>query len=137
MRVIVDTNVLLSALLNPHGVPAPLIDAWRAGRFTLITSRDQLLEFGDVARRPTMRNYIVPAQVGLFINDLRQLAEVLINLPQIERSPDPADDFLLAMAEAGAADYLVTGDRHGLLQFGSHGRTQIVSARRMATLLDP
>lgn len=137
MRVIVDTNVLLSALLNPHGVPALLIDAWRAGRFTLITSRDQLLEFGDVARRPTMRNYIVPAQVGLFINDLRQLAEVLINLPQIERSPDPADDFLLAMAEAGAADYLVTGDRHGLLQFGSHGRTQIVSARRMATLLDP
>lgn len=136
MRVIVDTNILLSALINPHGAPALLMDAWRAGHFALITSRDQLLEFGDVARRPAMRSYIVPAQVGRFINDLRQLAEVLSNLPQIERSSDPADDFLLAMAEAGAADYLVTGDRHGLLVLGSHRRTQIVSARRLATLLD-
>ncbi|MBM5810999.1 MAG: putative toxin-antitoxin system toxin component, PIN family [Gammaproteobacteria bacterium] len=136
MRVILDTNILLSALLSPHGAPALLIDAWRAGRFTLITSRDQLLEFGGVARRPVMLDYIVPAQVGRFINDLRQFAEVLTNLLKIERSPDPADDFLLAMAEAGAADYLVTGDRHDLLQLCTHGRTRIVSARGLATVLD-
>ncbi|HVX90986.1 MAG TPA: PIN domain-containing protein, partial [Candidatus Paceibacterota bacterium] len=39
MRVIVDTNILLSALINPHGLPAQLIDAWRGARFQLVTSQ--------------------------------------------------------------------------------------------------
>ncbi len=40
MRVIVDTNILLSALINPHGLPAQLIDAWRGVRYRLVTSKD-------------------------------------------------------------------------------------------------
>lgn len=136
MRVIVDTNILFSALNIPHGVPAKLIDAWRAERFRLMTSADQLLEVGAVARRPGLRQLIVPARVGAFINDLRELADVLIRLPVVDRSADPADNFLLAMAEGGKADYLVTGDKRHVLVLQEHGPTHIVTARQMLAVLN-
>jgi putative PIN family toxin of toxin-antitoxin system len=135
MRVILDTNILLSALVNPNGLPAQLIDAWRGARFHLVTSRDQLLELGEVARRPHLRKYIVPARVGGFINDLRELAEVLSRLPLVDRSPDPGDNFLLAMAEASEADYLVTGDKRDVVALSNHVRTHIVTVRQLLTVL--
>ena len=55
-------------------------------------------------------------------------------LPRVRRSPDPADDFLLALSEAGRADYLVTGDKSGLLALEQHKDTRIVSARAFAAL---
>lgn len=137
MRVIVDTNILLSALINPHGIPAQLIDAWRAARFELVTSREQLLELGEVARRPQLRKYIVPARVGRFINDLRMLAQIISRLPRVDRSRDPGDNFLLAMAEASGADYLVTGDKRDLLVLKIHERTQILTARALLETLNP
>lgn len=135
MRVILDTNILLSALINPHGRPAGLVDAWREARFALLSSRHQLLELGETARRPDLRAYLVPSQVGRIINDLRELAEILVHLPPVQRCRDPDDDFLLAMAEAGNAAYLVTGDRRDLLGLRSHGHTRIVTAREMAQVL--
>lgn len=137
MRVIVDTNILLSALINPNGLPAQLIDAWRGARFDLITSRDQLLELGEVARRPELRKYIVPPRVGRFINDLRELAEVLSRLPRVDSSRDPRDNFLLAMAEASGADYLVTGDKRDVLVLEMHNRTRIVTTRQLLAVLNP
>ena len=50
-------------------------------------------------------------------------------LPSVRRSADPLDDFLLALCEAGEADYLVTGDKAGLLALGTHGGTTILTAR--------
>jgi uncharacterized protein len=129
MRVVLDTNILLSALINRHGTPAQLITGWRERRYDLITSTEQLIELGDVARRPVLRARIVPATVGRLIRDLGKLAEVLTRLHAVERSADPADNFLLAMAEAGDANYLVSGDRRGVLALGTHGITQIVRAR--------
>jgi uncharacterized protein len=136
MRVIVDTNILLSALINPHGLPAQLVDAWRGARFELITSRDQLLELGEVARRPQLRKYIVPARVGRFINDLRALAKAMSRLPKVDISRDPGDNFLLAMAEASGADYLVTGDKRDVLVLKTHERTRIVTARQLLDVLN-
>lgn len=136
MRVIVDTNILLSALINPHGLPAQLIDAWRGARFELVTSRDQLLELGEVARRPELRKYVIPARAGRFINDLRELATVLSRLPRVDRSRDPGDNFLLAMAEASAADYLVSGDKRDVLALESHDRTRIVTTRQLLAVLN-
>jgi putative PIN family toxin of toxin-antitoxin system len=135
MRVVLDTNILLSALINRHGIPAQLIVAWRERRYDLLTSTEQLLELGGVARRPVLRARIIPSTVGRLIRDLRKLAEVLTRLPEVDRSADPADNFLLAMAEAGAADYLVSGDRRGVLDLGTHGVTQIIKAREFLTVL--
>ena len=53
----------------------------------------------------------------------------------MERSPDPTDDFLLALSEAGKADYLVKGDQGGLLALDCHKATQIISASDFAALV--
>jgi predicted nucleic acid-binding protein len=52
---------------------------------------------------------------GRLVNQVKKLAEDIDPLPRVRRSPDPMDDFLLALSEAGKADYLVTGDKSGLL----------------------
>ena len=63
------------------------------------------------------------------LNTLTAVTVVYHRLPGVDRSRDPADNFLLAMAEAGAADYLVTGDRRDLLALKRHGRTNIAGVR--------
>jgi uncharacterized protein len=62
------------------------------------------------------------------VNQIKRLAEGVDPLPYVECSPDPKDDFLLALSEAGSAEYLVTGDKSGLLALGRHKGTWIVSA---------
>jgi predicted nucleic acid-binding protein len=52
----------------------------------------------------------------------------------VKRSSDPDDDYLLALSEAGQADYLVTGDKDGLLDLGSHKGARVISAREFAAL---
>lgn len=135
MRVILDTNVLVSALLVAGSVPALLLDAWFDGRFTLLTSEEQLEELRRVTRYPRIRAYLDPATAGSLVNDLRQFAEVLRDLPAVEVSADPSDNFLLAMAEAGQADYLVTADKRGVLALKRHGTTRIVAAKRFLDVL--
>jgi uncharacterized protein len=127
MRVVLDTNILLSALISPHGVPDTIYRAWRAGRFEVVTSRIQLDEIRRASRYPKLQAILQPAKVGVMINNL-QRAEVLEHLAMDVEANDPNDSFLLAMALAGDADYLVTGDRRaGLLQLGHIERTRIVT----------
>jgi hypothetical protein len=127
VRVVVDTNVLVSALLSPASPPAALIEHWRRGRFTLLCAREQLEEFARVTRYPKLRARLTPALAGRLVNELQDLAEDVGPLPRIERSADPYDDFLLAIAEGCPADCLVTDDRRGLLALGHHGATRIVT----------
>jgi hypothetical protein len=69
------------------------------------------------------------------VNQLRLHGELTERLPRVRRSDDPNDDFLLTLCEAGEADYLVTGDKAGLLALKSHGHTAIVTAREFLDLL--
>ncbi len=68
-------------------------------------------------------------------NELRRLAIFIVKLPVVDASKDPADNFLLAKAQAGVADVLVTGDKHDLLSLGTFRRTQIITARQFLTQL--
>lgn len=127
MRVVLDTNILFSALISPHGAPDIIYRAWRSSRFELVTSRTQLDEIRRASRYPKLQNLLQPAKVGAMINNL-QRALVLERLCLVEEAIDPDDSFLLAMAVAGDADYLITGDRRaGLLQRGHVERTRIVT----------
>ena len=67
---------------------------------------------------------------------MRHFAELLTALPNVDVSEDPADNFLLAMAEAGEADYLATGDKRDVLALKRHGTTRIVTARRLLELVE-
>lgn len=130
MRVVLDTNVLLSALLSPHGWPDTIYRAWQKDRFDLVTSATQIDELRRASRYPKFKAVLQPHRVGTMVNNMRRsiMLDVLPPLPEGIEVNDPNDSFLLAMALAGEADYLVTGDqRAGLLQQGSLGRTRIVT----------
>ena len=131
MRVVLDTNIVCSALLTPGGIPDQLYQSWRERRFTLITSAEQLEEFRRVTRYPRVRAFIEPGAAGSMHNELRHLTMLLTDLPTIELAMDPGDSFLLAMSQAGAADFLVTGDKHDLLSVGVFQKTRIVTARQL------
>ena len=130
MRVILDTNVLLGALISPYGPPDVIYRAWRSARFELVTSTPQLEELRRVSRYPKLKAILPAHSVGTMVNNM-QRAIVIVNLhppPDDMDLNDPDDAFLLSMALASEADYLVTGDRRaGLLQRGSAGRTRIVA----------
>ncbi|ACA12469.1 putative toxin-antitoxin system toxin component, PIN family [Xylella fastidiosa subsp. multiplex] len=130
MRVILDTNVLLSALLSPHGLPDTIYRAWQKDRFDLVTSATQIDELRRASRYAKFKDVLQPHRLGTMVNNMRRsiMLDVLPPLPEGIKVNDPNDAFLLAMALAGEADYLVTGDyRAGLLQHGSFGRTRIVN----------
>ena len=130
MRVVLDTNVLLSALLSPHGWPDTIYRAWQKNRFDLVTSAAQMDELRRASRYAKFKAVLQPHRVGTMVNNLRLsiMLDALPPLPDDMEVNDPNDAFLLAMALTGEADYLVTGDhRAGLLQRGKYGRTRIVT----------
>ena len=101
MRVVLDTNVLISALISPSGAADRIYRSWRSGAFDLVSCEEQLTE---------IRRMIDP-------------------LPKVEASPDPWDNYILAAALGSRADYLVTGDKSGLLSLTRFSRTRIVTVR--------
>lgn len=115
MRLVVDTNILISALLGGSSLPAHLVTLWRERRFDLLTSAEQVDEMMRVTRYPKIHERLSPTLAGRLINDLRDLAIMLRALSVVTVSPDPDDNFLLAMAHAGAAAFLITGGRRDLL----------------------
>jgi putative PIN family toxin of toxin-antitoxin system len=134
MRVVLDTNIIVSALLAPAGKPAAIIKIWFEGKFTLLTCAAQLDELHSTLQKPRVSERIKPYKAGRLVNQIKRLADDVGSLPRVERSPDPTDDFLLALSEGGKADYLVTGDKSGLLALDRHKDTRIVSAREFAAL---
>lgn len=128
MRVVLDTNVLISALISPSGTTGAILEAWKDRRFDLLTADVQIEELRLCFGRPRLvPRYITRHDAGHLINLIRRLAAFVEPLPHIDRSPDPNDNFLLAIAEAGQADYLVSGDSDGLLSLRAHRRTAIIS----------
>jgi putative PIN family toxin of toxin-antitoxin system len=136
MRLVLDTNILVSALLVPTGNPDRIYRAWQRNRFVLLTCAEQLDELKATLTRPSLAGRIRPYRAGRLVNQLKNLAEVIGSLPRVRRSLDPTDDFLLALCEAGRADYLVTGDKSGLLSLIRHRGTRILSAKDFSALLD-
>ena len=129
MRLVVDTNVLSSAFRVQNSLPAQLITLWREGRFELLTAAEQLDELRRVTRYPKIRERLTPALAGRLINELREVAVLVRDLPEVVLCADPNDNYLLGLAQAGAADWLVTGDKRDLLGLRVHGRARIVTVR--------
>jgi putative PIN family toxin of toxin-antitoxin system len=130
MRVVLDTNVLLAALISSHSPPDIIYRAWLSARFELVTGTAQLDELRRVSRYPKIKTILPAHRVGSMINNMQRavVLHMLPPLPDQIKVNDPNDAFLLTMALAGEADYLITGDRRaGLLQLGSLGRTRIVT----------
>jgi uncharacterized protein len=137
MRVVLDTNILISALIAPRGSPDRIYRAWRSGRFILVTSAPLLEEFRRVTRYRALQRYLSRSLAGTMHSELSSLATLVRRLPRVDASPDPDDNLVLATALAGRADYLVTGDKADLLRLGRCESTLIVSASDFLRVLNP
>jgi uncharacterized protein len=111
-RVVVDTNVWVSAVLNPAGHPARVLEALRARRFILLVSQPMLDELRDVLRRPRLtRKYgITAADVHEVILLLRGRATEVTISGTVRICRDPDDDVVIETAVVGQANALVTRD---------------------------
>jgi uncharacterized protein len=109
-RVVLDTNVLISAALSPHGKPSACL-SWVLDNATLLASRDLLDELETRLARPKFSKYMDDAQRRAFVADLA-LTAVLVDVRGVVRlCRDPDDDKLLEIIVAGGADCLVTADQ--------------------------
>lgn len=112
MRVVVDTNVWVSAVLNPDGPPAAVAAALGRGAFTLITSQPLLAEVAEVLERPRfVHQYRVTMQdIAELVGLLSEVADVAAVTGTVHLCRDPDDDVLIETARNGGATMLVTRD---------------------------
>ena len=108
-----DSNVLISARLEPRGPSASLLRAWAEEKFELIVSPQLLDELADVLGRGRLRRWLTEHEARVFVASLRNDAIVVDDPPaQPGITPDPDDDFVISLADAAGGGYLVSGDRH-------------------------
>lgn len=111
MRIVLDTNVLLSAVLTPQGVPAQVLMLTLAGELTLLFDERVLEEYREVLSRP--RFEIPPAKADEILRQLEADGERVAAAPVELTLPDPDDRAFVEVALSGHADALVTGNtRH-------------------------
>lgn len=114
MKVVLDTNVLISGLVSPDGMPGRILAAWSEARFDVVMPLDQLGEIGRVLAYPKIRKRLGwdERKIEQFIRQLYIRTEV-IELPAspVEVPRDPSDAPILATLKAAGADVLVSGDR--------------------------
>lgn len=113
MRVVLDVNVLISALLSRRGSPAQLLIAWQEGEFDLIVSPNLLAELRQALAYPKLARLVPSADADRFVawisGSAVLAADSAAELPV--RPADPGDDYLIALAAAERA-ILVSGDSH-------------------------
>ena len=118
MKVVFDTNVLLSAILTPHSPPARLLQLSLEGKFRLVISLQIMQELARVIRYPKLtkllkKRRLTPGDIDNFLEKLRKIVTWTPGKLKLEAvSEDPADDMVLACAVEGEADFIVSGDHH-------------------------
>ncbi len=130
MRVLLDTNVLVSAFLY-GGVPREILLPVAVGGYELITSVALVAELQDVLLQ---KFGVPPTVVAAFRSELESSATIVQPAKRPELLDDPLDDEVLAVAAAASAQFIVSGDRH-LLAVGSHEGASIFTPRQISDWL--
>jgi uncharacterized protein len=133
LRVVIDTNVLISGVIAPKGASARILDAWRAADIEVVMCPDILRELDEMLRLPRLRNKY--ALTDEFVSHLilqlgRSTLLVSGTTPVTSPPPDPDDRMLFSAAMESAADFIVTGDV-ALLEHSWPGTAQVISPRSL------
>lgn len=114
MKVVLDTNVLLSGLMASEGTPGRIMAAWFEARFDVVMSFDQLAEIGRALSYPKIYRKLKwdEQRIEQFLRQLYIRAEIIeLHSISVEVPRDPKDAPILATLMDSGADVLVSGDR--------------------------
>ena len=133
MRVVFDTNVLVSALLFEHSIPAQaMFAAIEAGEFLL--SEELVNEVNEILQRKKFERYVSAEQREEFLIALVQSSELIEITETITVCRDPKDNYLLELAVSGGAQVIVTGDSD-LLILNPFQEIKIVTPRDYLSII--
>ena len=134
-RVVLDPSVLVSAVLSSSGAPAEILDRWRGGEFDLIVSPLLLNELEDVLLRPKFAAIVEEDDVRAYVDALAGEGLLVRDPPEPEqRTRDPDDDYIVALAIEAAAEAIVSGDAD-LLEL-ENPPLPVLTPRQFVELLD-
>jgi len=123
-RVIVDTNLLISFLINRDYSKLDRILSHK--QITLLYSQELIDEFIEVARRPKFKRYFSISNIQELVLQISTRAEFIEVKAKVEVCSDPKDNFLLALAKDGQATHLLTGDKD-LLSIKKYLRAELIT----------
>ena len=130
MRVVLDTNQHISALIRPNGNPAQILRLWHIGLIEVAISPPMLKELAVVVHRPRIQQKynLLDADVAEYFEVLNAFAVVVPGAIVLDAVPDdPDDNIIIACAIEAEADVIISGDQH-LLSLGSYHRIPIIKA---------
>ena len=110
MRIILDTNVLVSAALSGSSIPGKVFDEVLEEHI-ILASKESCTELEEVIWRKKFDSYITPDERRFFLNVFINEAQIVGTKEKITACRDPKDNMLLELAVSGQADYIITGDR--------------------------
>jgi len=116
IKIVLDTNVLVSAVLSPNGKPAQILTMVKTGDLQLIVSSEIIDEIKEVFLYPQIkkRNPFLqtPQQIEKFLGDLLKFAEVTPGECKVNVVSDASDNKFLECALEGEANFIISGDKH-------------------------
>lgn len=133
MRIVIDTNLYISALINKNS----------RNRLELVLIRDEveifadvnlMQEFAEVAKREKFRKYISLSQIAEFYELISERVTIIETTSNFKVSPDPKDDFLLSLSYDSKAEYLLTGNKVDLLDLAEFKGTKIITLPNFISL---
>ena len=129
MRVVLDTNILIGALITKGTPPDQLYRAWLRGEFELVTSIEQIHELARTLSRRRLQKHVDASEASVIVGHLGMRAIVLDRPPSVALSTDPADNRILAAAIAGQVDFIVSGDKRHMLALKEVEGIPLITAR--------
>ena len=125
-RVVIDTNVVVSALLF-GGVPGKLVPLWKTGRIRVLASKEMIEEYLKVLAYPKFE--LSEEEINyLLYQEILPYFEIVKTKPgSVIVEEDPSDDMFILCAEAGKANTIISGDQH-LLDLKSYGKIKILTS---------
>ena len=134
MRVVLDTNILIGALITKGTPPDSLYRAWLRNEIELVTSTAQIRELADVLARERLQRFLDADEATAIVENIGTRAVILDQLPSVSHLPDPMDNRILATAIAGGADLIVSGEKKHMLALREVDGIPIVTARQALEL---
>lgn len=135
IRAVIDPSVLVSGVISKDAPPAELVDRWLDGELEILVCPHLLDELGDVLLRRKFRKYVTADEAMAFVELIRLIATMRPDPePRPGLTPDPKDDYLVALAREAGADCIVSSDAH--LTNLPDARPPVLRPRELVEILD-